>query len=77
MHTSALVSKDSSIDSFCYPYFDSPSVFIRVLDCDRGGFFQISPVVNAQSKQHYLPNTALIVTKWLHVRPPTPSLNEC
>lgn len=66
MHTCALVAKDSSIDHFCHPNFDSPSIFARILDKDIGGYFSIEPTdEDAHSKQHYLPNTALIITKWL------------
>jgi GH15 family glucan-1,4-alpha-glucosidase len=69
MRTAALVSKDSSIDSFCFPYFDSPSVFCRLLDKDIGGHFQIAPSeCNANARQHYLPSTAIVITKWLSDR---------
>jgi GH15 family glucan-1,4-alpha-glucosidase len=40
--TSALVM-DGSVDWFPVPRFDSPSVFTRILDEDRGGFFRIAP----------------------------------
>lgn len=65
MRTAALVSRDSSIDSFCVPYFDSPSLFARILDKDIGGHFSIAPAKDTTSKQHYLPNTAIVLTKFL------------
>ena len=44
MHTVALISRHgASIDFFCYPDFDSPTVFARLLDHAKGGFFEISP----------------------------------
>jgi len=50
----------------CYPYFDSPSVFARILDKDIGGHFSIQPTaLDAHTKQSYLPNSAIIVTKFL------------
>jgi len=43
LHTVALVGTDGTIDWYCCPRFDSPSVFAAILDADRGGLFRISP----------------------------------
>ena len=43
LQTAALVSTDGTIDWFCCPRFDSPSIFASLLDHDRGGFFRIGP----------------------------------
>ena len=43
LHTAALVGTDGTIDWYCCPRFDSPSVFAAILDADRGGLFRISP----------------------------------
>src|SRR3954471_3753789 len=43
MRTAALVGKHGSIDWYCFPYFDSPSVFAAILDDEKGGRFEIAP----------------------------------
>jgi Trehalase-like, N-terminal len=42
-HTVALVGTDGTIDWYCCPRFDSPSVFAAILDADHGGLFRIAP----------------------------------
>jgi GH15 family glucan-1,4-alpha-glucosidase len=66
MHTVALVSKDGSIDWCCLPRFDAPSVFARLLDAERGGFFQIAlRGDDVTTKQFYWPETNVLVTRFL------------
>lgn len=66
LHTVALVGKHGSIDWFCFPHLDSPSIFAAVLDDAKGGRFQIAPEGGAAlSKQLYLPDTNILVTRFL------------
>jgi GH15 family glucan-1,4-alpha-glucosidase len=67
LHTVALVRKNGSIDWCCLPRFDSPSVFGALLDAGKGGFFRISPrdAVGMQHKQLYLPETNVLITRFL------------
>jgi GH15 family glucan-1,4-alpha-glucosidase len=66
MRTAALVGTNGSIDWFCYPSFDAPSVFGALLDDRRGGRFQIAPVVDhVTRKQLYLPESNVLVTRFL------------
>ena len=67
LQTAALVATDGTIDWFCCPRFDSPSVFASLLDDNRGGRFELwlrsGRLVT--TKQMYLPDTAILVTRHL------------
>jgi GH15 family glucan-1,4-alpha-glucosidase len=65
LRTAALVSVDGTIESMCIPYFDSPSVFARIVDADKGGHFTITPTFPFKPKQAYAPNSNVLVTKFL------------
>src|SRR5215217_340100 len=66
LHTVALVGTDGTIDWYCCPRFDSPSVFAAILDADRGGLFGVSPDCGGwSSKQLYLPDTNVLITRFL------------
>ena len=66
LQTAALVTHDGTIDFFCCPRFDSPSVFCSLLDAERGGYFRIRPATDSYvTKQLYLPNTAILITRFM------------
>ncbi|KAH8108577.1 glycoside hydrolase family 15 protein [Phellopilus nigrolimitatus] len=65
LRTAALVSVDGSIESYCVPNFDSPSVFARILDKDKGGHFSIAPTNVFTTKQAYMPSSNVLQTKFL------------
>jgi GH15 family glucan-1,4-alpha-glucosidase len=66
MHTVALVGMDGSIDWFCCPRFDSPSVFASMLDDAKGGRFKIAPTCPVTThKQLYWPDTNVLITRFL------------
>jgi len=66
MYTTALVGRNGSIDWFCFPAHDSPSVFAALLDVNKGGHFKISPITNeATNKQFYWSETNVLVTRFL------------
>jgi GH15 family glucan-1,4-alpha-glucosidase len=66
LQTAALVTTDGTVDWFCLPRFDSPSVFASLLDADKGGLCRIAPDRDDYvSKQLYLPDTAILVTRFM------------
>lgn len=66
LSTVALVSMDASIDFMCFPRFDAPTVFGSLLDKNDGGYFQIRPCFDgASSRQMYLPDTNVLLTRFL------------
>ena len=66
LQTAALVSTDGTIDWFCCPRFDSPSVFGALLDDEDGGRFALHATgPDTVTKQMYLPDTAILVTRFL------------
>jgi GH15 family glucan-1,4-alpha-glucosidase len=66
LHTVALVGADGTIDWYCCPAFDSPSVFAAILDKEKGGYYRISPLeADWTSKQLYFPDTNVLITRFL------------
>src|ERR1700710_917100 len=66
LQTAALVTTDGSVDWFCCPRFDSPSVFGALLDDERGGHFRVRPVGEPYtSQQMYHPDTAILITRFM------------
>ena len=63
LYTAALVGVNGTIDWFCAPHFDSPSIFASILDEEKGGHFSLSPANHdVRSTQYYLPETNVLVT---------------
>jgi GH15 family glucan-1,4-alpha-glucosidase len=66
LQTAALVATDGTLDWFCSPRFDSPSIFASLLDHARGGHFSTRPLDEAfATKQLYLPDTGILITRFL------------
>jgi GH15 family glucan-1,4-alpha-glucosidase len=61
-HSLALVGRDGSIDWLCFPRFDSPSVFARSLDEERG-HLRVAPEAELEGvRRSYLPSTNVLTT---------------
>jgi GH15 family glucan-1,4-alpha-glucosidase len=59
--SAALVSRDGSVDWLCFPRFDGPSVFCRLLD-PAGGRFAIRPAGEFQASRRYVDQTMVLET---------------
>jgi GH15 family glucan-1,4-alpha-glucosidase len=65
LHTVALVGTDGTIDWYCSPAFEAPSVFGAILDREQGGFYALHPrAVNWSSRQLYFPDTNVLITRF-------------
>ncbi|GAA5011678.1 glycoside hydrolase family 15 protein [Actinopolymorpha pittospori] len=67
MRTAALVGTDGTIDWYCCPRFDSPSVFGAILDREHGGRFVLCPRNPSKTKQLYFPDTNVLITRFFTV----------
>lgn len=66
--TAALIGRNGSINWCCFPDFDSPSVFARILDEERGGTFAIQPIGTYKISQQYIHNTNVLETTFSNPR---------
>ncbi len=60
-HSAALASRDGSIDWLCFPRFDSPSIFGRLLG-DEAGHWSIRDSSATQVTRRYLDRTMVLET---------------
>ena len=78
--SAALIASDGSVDWLCWPRFDSPTLFGRVLDPERGGRFVFAPTEPYTVERRYVERTNVMQTvfrtlsgtvrseEWLHPR---------
>ncbi|MFD5538659.1 glycoside hydrolase family 15 protein [Streptomyces sp. NPDC127079] len=69
LQTAALVSSDGTVDWWCTPRFDSPSVFASLLDTERGGHCRLAAEFpdgdGMTARQLYLSDTAILITRFM------------
>jgi len=64
LRSAALLSKQGSIDWMCLPRFDSPWIFGRLLDWEKGGYLQLCPTGEALAYRQYRRDSNVIQTVW-------------
>ncbi|MFF3122011.1 glycoside hydrolase family 15 protein [Streptomyces sp. NPDC057908] len=64
LRSAALVGTNGTIDWYCCPRFDAPSVFASILDADRGGYFELAADAPTRTKQFYFPDTNVLITRF-------------
>jgi GH15 family glucan-1,4-alpha-glucosidase len=62
--SAALISDKGSIDWCCLPDFDSPSVFAKLIDDNKGGFFSIIVGDEYTISQKYIISTNVLCTEF-------------
>ena len=65
LRTVALVSTQGTVDWYCPARFDAPSLFASLLDAEKGGYFSLSCRTTTRTKQLYLPDTNILMTRFL------------
>jgi GH15 family glucan-1,4-alpha-glucosidase len=62
--TAALVSSTGSIDWLCFPRFDSPPVFGRLVAGRFGGSFDVAPIDVRETERRYVDDSPVVRTTW-------------
>ncbi|MGH7639550.1 MAG: glycoside hydrolase family 15 protein [Candidatus Dormibacteria bacterium] len=63
LHSAALIDRLGSIDWFCAPRFDSPAIFAKLLDAEKGGSMTVIPDGEyIADSRRYLPGTNILET---------------
>jgi GH15 family glucan-1,4-alpha-glucosidase len=66
LRSCALVGTDGTIDWFCAPRFDSPSIFGSVLDAEKGGCWRLEPPHGSSTtSQFYFPDSNILITRFM------------
>lgn len=66
--TAAFISEEGNLDWFCLPDFDSPSVFGKILDQDKGGSLDIIVPSEYSIQQQYINHTNILITTFTSLK---------
>ncbi|MGC5780642.1 glycoside hydrolase family 15 protein [Methylobacterium sp. NFXW15] len=87
-HSCALIARDGSIDWLCWPRHDSPALFVKLLDDEKGGSCAVTLAGLTGTRRHYRPDTNIlettlttrtgraVLTDLMPVNPPSPEPEE-
>jgi len=87
-HSCALIARDGSIDWLCWPRHDSPALFVKLLDDEKGGTCSIAFDDGAETDRRYVCETNILETTFttstgrarlvdvMPVNPPSPEPDE-
>ncbi|MDP4025610.1 glycoside hydrolase family 15 protein [Methylobacterium sp. NEAU 140] len=87
-HSCALIARDGSVDWLCWPRHDSPALFLKLLDDEKGGACTVAFAGLEETARRYLPETNILetifttgtgrarLTDLMPVDPPSPEPEE-
>lgn len=64
-HSTALIDRYGSVDWLCWPRHDSPALFLRLLDAEKGGACRIGFDGLVSVSRRYLPQTNILETSFV------------
>jgi GH15 family glucan-1,4-alpha-glucosidase len=65
LQTAALVGRSGSVDWLCFPRFDSPACFARLIGTDDDGRWLLAPPEGGQcAHRRYRPDTLILESEW-------------
>ncbi len=87
-HSCALIARDGSVDWLCWPRHDSPALFVKLLDDEKGGSCAVTLAGLTGTHRRYRPDTNIlettlttrtgraVLTDLMPVNPPSPEPDE-